>query len=66
MSDSEIWRIAKLLIEEHGSSAVGHAAAMAINCHTTGDEAGEARWLKAIDVIRELLYSRPSSDRQAH
>ena len=57
----DIYRSAKLLIDQHGDNASIHAAQEADACLERGDLDGKAVWVRVISVIsviRELLDRR--------
>ena len=66
-SDLDIYRSAKLLIDQHGDDASIHAAQEADACWERGDLDGKAVWMRVIGAIKELLDQQPpSSDTLVH
>ena len=58
-SDLDIYRSAKLLINQHGDEAAIFAAMQADNCLEKNDFDGKATWLRVIEAIKELLDQQP-------
>ena len=54
MDEIDIWRTAKLLIDQRGKSAAHDALARAGDMKAAGDEEGSAVWLRIFDAIEEL------------
>lgn len=57
MNPVDIWRSAKLLIDQFGLLAEFRAAERAAECHAAGDEDGNLVWqavYKAIDELRRV------------
>ena len=50
----DIYRSAKLLIDQHSVKAASHAAMNADYCHKRNDFDGKAVWLRVIVAIKEL------------
>ena len=65
-SEIDIYRSAKLLIDQHGEDAAIHAAMPADACSEKGDLEGKAVWLRVIRAIEELQRTRPRGDEAAH
>jgi len=66
-SDLDIYRSAKLLIDQHGEDAPIFAAMQADKCLEDGDLDGKAVWMGVIRAIKELLNQQPpSSDTPLH
>ncbi len=55
----EIYRSAKLLIDQHGEDAPIFAAKQADKCLEAGDLDGKAVWMGVIRAIEELQDQRP-------
>ena len=53
--DLDIYRSAKLLVDQHGQDALFFAAQQAESCWERGDLAGKAVWMGVIRAIKELL-----------
>ena len=58
-SDLDIYRSAKLLIDQHGEDASIFAAMQADKCLAAGDMDGKAVWMGVIRAIKELKDRRP-------
>ncbi len=66
-SEIDIYRSARLLIDQHGEDAAIFAAQKADKCLEAGDLDGKAVWMGVIRTIKELLYQQPpSSDTPLH
>ena len=66
-SEIDIYRPAKLLIDQHGEDALIFAAMQADRCLEAGDLDGKAVWMQVIRAIKELLDQQPpSSDTPLH
>ncbi len=66
-SDLDIYRSARLLIDQHGEDAPIFAAMQADKCLEAGDLDGKAVWMGVIRAIKELLNQQPpSSDTPLH
>ncbi len=66
-SDLDIYRSAKLLIDQHGEDAPIFAAMQADKCLEAGDLDGKAVWMGVIRAIKELLDQQlPGSDTPLH
>ncbi len=66
-SEIDIYRSAKLLIDQHGEDAAIFAAQRADKCLESGDLDGKAVWMRVIRAIKELLNQQPpSSDTPLH
>ncbi len=59
--DIDIYRSAKLLIDQHGEDAQIFAAMQADRCLEGGDLDGKAVWMRVIGAIKELLNQQPPS-----
>ena len=57
----DIYRSAKLLIDQHGENAPIFAAMQADRCLEGGDLDGKAVWMGVIGAIKELLNQQPPS-----
>ena len=58
-SEIDIYRSAKLLIDQHGDEAAIHAAMEADACLERNDFDGKATWIRVIEAIKELLDQEP-------
>ncbi len=63
-TDLDIYRSAKLLINQHGQDAAHEAARRANALRDKGDPDGEAVWLRIRKAVLELLRER-SADGKA-
>ena len=59
--DLDIYRSAKLLIDQHGEDAPIFAAMQADKRLAAGDLDGKATWMRVIGAIKELLNQQPPS-----
>ena len=66
VSDLDIYRSAKLLVDRHGAEAPIHAAMRADAMLDKGDMEGRAGWLRILQAIRELLDTRSGSSQIVH
>ena len=66
LSDLDIYRSAKLLIDQHGEDAAIHAAMQADKLAEAGDMEGRRVWLRVIRAIEELQRTRPRHDDPTH
>ncbi len=64
-SDLDIYRSAKLLIDQHGEDAARHAAKRADALLEAGDMEGKAVWLRILSVVKELQQREPG-ERAVH
>ena len=60
-SEIDIYRSAKLLVDQHGEDAPIFAAQQADKCLEGGDLDGKAVWMGIIRAIKELLDQQPPS-----
>ncbi len=65
-SDLDIFRSAKLLIDQHGEDAPIFAAMQADKRAEAGDRKGRAVWLRVIKAIQELQRTQPRRDEAMH
>ncbi len=66
VSDLDVYRSAKLLIDQHGDEAPIHAAMQADAMLDTGDLDGAAVWRRIVTAINELLADAPAGDASVH
>ncbi len=66
ISDLDIWRTGKLLIDNHGAEAPIHAAMKADTMLDRGDMDGKAVWLRIIKAVEELLRKCPPAGANVH
>ena len=64
MRDVDIYRSAKLLIEQHGQDALIEAAVRANELLDAGDFDGQAVWLQIREAVLELL--KPGDGETVH
>ena len=55
----DIWRSAKLLVDQHGADAPIRAAQHADKLLAAGDIEGRAAWLRILAAVEELLATKP-------
>ncbi len=60
--DLDIYRSAKLLIDQHGEEASGFAVNQADKQAEAGDRERQAVWLRMLSAIEELRRVRPKRD----
>jgi hypothetical protein len=58
VADPDIFRAAKLLIDQHGEDAVSRASERAEELLTAGDAEGAVIWRRILEAIDELTRSR--------
>jgi len=58
-SRMEIWRAAKLLVDQHGANAPIRAAQRADELLAAGDLNGRAVWLGILKAVEELIQRQP-------
>ncbi len=59
ISEPDIWRSAKLLVDEHGADASIRAAQQADARLAAGDMQGHAVWLRILAAVKELMATKP-------
>ena len=55
IEDIDVWRAAKMLVDQHGDDAPLHAAMRADELSAEGDMVGQRVWMRIKDAIEELL-----------
>ncbi len=66
-SEIDIYRSAKLLIDQHGEDAPIFAAQQADRCLEAGDLDGKAVWMRVIRAIKEMTNTHtPESGQRVH
>ncbi len=65
-SDLDIYRSAKLLIDQHGEDAPIYAAMQADKRAEAGDLEGRRVWLRVLKAVEELERTRPRHDEPTH
>ncbi len=63
--DLDIYRSAKLLIDQHGEDAARHAAMRADALLEGGDMEGKTVWLRILSAVKELQQREPG-ERAVH
>ncbi len=64
-SEIDIYRSARLLIDQHGEDAVRHAATQADKLAEAGDREGRRVWLRILSAVKELQQREPG-ERAVH
>ena len=59
-TDIDIWRAAKLLIDQHGNAAAIEAVKRADALAAQGDTAGKVMWLRILEAVEELQNTEPT------
>ncbi len=65
VSDLDIYRGAKLLVDQHGEDAATEAAMRADAMLEKGDMAGAATWRRIVKAIEELQRQEPALGERA-
>ena len=65
-SDLDIYRTAKLFIDQHGDDAVIEAAMMADKMLEEGDLDGQATWNRILRAIEELRSGKRPAESKLH
>ena len=65
-TDLDIYRSAKLLIDEHGAHASIEAALRADELLDRGDLDGAAVWRQIVSAIRDIQRPTPQADEPLH
>lgn len=60
------WRVANLLIEQHGAKADLHAAMRVDALSDTGDTMGATVWRQVMDAIDALRWTRQMAGEAIH
>ncbi len=60
VSERDIWRAAKFLVDQHGDDASIRAAQRADALLAAGDIEGRTAWLRILAAVKELMATRPS------
>ncbi len=66
MDDIDIYRSARLLIDQQGEDAPSLAAMRADELMETGDMDGRTVWLRIVKAIEELLSEERPDDAEVH
>ena len=64
VDDTEVYRSAKLLVEQHGADALLEAALRADELLDAGDLDGQAVWMRIMKAVLELL--KPGEGQTVH
>jgi hypothetical protein len=64
--DLDIYRSAKLIIDQYGEDAAGHAAKMSDKMATKDDTVGYTMWELIRNAIDELQAREPAKDSTVH
>ena len=65
-SDIDVYRSARLLIDQHGDEAPIYAAMEADAMLDKGDLDGQVVWMRILEAIKELLNTRPGNGTPLH
>ena len=57
--DSDLWRVARLLVDRYGDRAEAEAFTRADRMQEIGDKEGTAVWLRIRQYVGELQKTRP-------
>ncbi len=66
VSDLDIYRSAKLLIDQHGEDAATEVAMRADKLLAAGDMDGKRTWLRIMRAVEELQRREPGPGKRAH
>lgn len=66
ITDPDIWRAAKLLVDQHGTDATLHAAQRADELMAAGDTEGWGVWRRIARAVDELLRAEPRPGEKKH
>ncbi len=64
--DLDVYRTAKLLVDQHGDMAPIHAAMNADAMLAKGDMDGRAVWLRIVRAVEELLDKKSRGSERLH
>ncbi len=64
MDDKDIWRTARLLIDQQGEDAALHAAQMADELLEKGDIEGQSVWMRVLKAIES--FQEKQTDQTMH
>ncbi len=64
--DLDIYRSAKLLVDQHGDDATIHAAMQADAMLEKGDLDGAAVWRRIVSAVNALLADKPEDGARIH
>ena len=63
VDDLDIWRSARLLVDQHGADAPIEAAMRVDAMLEAGDLGGRAVWRRILKAVEELLRTEPDGER---
>ena len=66
LTDLDIYRSAKILVEQHGADAKHEATRRADALRDKGDLDGQAAWMRILGAVKELLQARPDEGDVVH
>ena len=66
MDEIDVWRSARLLINQHGERAELAAAGRVDDMIAHGNPTGEATWKRILAAVRELLKGAPAGGEPLH
>ncbi len=66
VSDLDIYRSAKLLVDQYGEDAGLEAAMQADRLLTAGDMDGKREWLRIMKAVEDLQRREPGPGERAH
>ena len=66
ISDLDVYRTAKLLMDKHGDEAPIHVAMRADAMLDKGDLDGAAVWRRIVSAVNELLADKPADGTRIH
>ena len=58
VNERDIWRSAKLLVDQHGRDAPVHAAQRADALLASGNMEGQAVWLRILKAVEALMRTK--------
>ena len=56
----DIWRAAKLLVDQHSADAPARAAQRSDELLAAGDMEGRSVWLRILEAVKELIGTKSS------
>lgn len=59
-TDVDVWRAAKLLIDQYGEDATAEAMKRTDARAAKGDTTGKVLWLRILEAIEELQSTKPN------
>ncbi len=64
VSDKDVYRSAKLLVDQHGDGAPLRAAVSAERCRKVGNGEGATVWLRIMKAVEKLFAEQPTETGQ--